>query len=314
MIDHDRLFKELISTFLPDFITLFLPDITAYLEAGSLVFLEKEIFTDVTSGEKYEADLVARAKFRNRRSHFILHIEHQSKSQADFDERMFRYFALLHFKHAMPVYPVAIYSHDTPRGAEPDSYQIEFPGFVANQFNYRVIQLNQLRWQDYRDRQNPVACALMCKMQVAPGERPAVKLECLRMLYHLELNPAQVKLISGFIDTYLKLSPEEDSRFQAELARILPEEQEGIMEIVTSWMEKGIEQGRQEGILLGVRQEAQTLVLRQLSRRVGALSPELEERIRRLSVSQLEILGEALLDFSNMADLEAWLGNLPSQS
>jgi hypothetical protein len=39
------------------------------------------------------------------------------------------------------------------------------------------------------------------------------------------------------------------------------------MEIVTSWMERGIERG-QKG-------EAITLILRQLSRRVGNLNPDL---------------------------------------
>jgi hypothetical protein len=56
MIDHDRLFKELIATFFLDFLELFFPQITAYLEPDSLTFLEKEIFTDVTEGKQYEAD------------------------------------------------------------------------------------------------------------------------------------------------------------------------------------------------------------------------------------------------------------------
>ncbi|HUK91292.1 MAG TPA: flagellar assembly protein H, partial [Blastocatellia bacterium] len=39
MIDHDRLFKELISTFFLEFIGLFFPDVRSYIEAGSLDFL-----------------------------------------------------------------------------------------------------------------------------------------------------------------------------------------------------------------------------------------------------------------------------------
>jgi predicted transposase YdaD len=39
---------------------------------------------------------------------------------------------------------------------------------------------------------------------------------------------------------------------------------------------------------------------------VGGASP-LENRIQQLNVSQLEELGEALLDFTSVADLEAWL-------
>ena len=51
----------------------------------------------------------------------------------------------------------------------------------------------------------------------------------------------------------------------------------------------------------------QDLILRQLNRRIGGIDASLIERVRGLSVEQLENLGEALLDFSSVADLEAWL-------
>jgi flagellar biosynthesis/type III secretory pathway protein FliH len=138
----------------------------------------------------------------------------------------------------------------------------------------------------------------MAKMQMEPQERPVVKVECLRLLASLGLNPAQIQLISGFIDTYLKLSQTEQVRFQAELDRIEPARQEEVMPIVTSWMEEGLQRGRQEGLEEGRRQEALALVLRLLARRVGEMEPELQEQIQALAIAQIEDLGEALLDFS----------------
>jgi predicted transposase/invertase (TIGR01784 family) len=52
----------------------------------------------------------------------------------------------------------------------------------------------------------------------------------------------------------------------------------------------------------------QALVLKQLTRKLGNISPELISRVRGLSLDRLEALGEALLDFINVADLESWLG------
>ena len=49
--------------------------------------------------------------------------------------------------------------------------------------------------------------------------------------------------------------------------------------------------------------------MRLLTHRFGQISPELEEQIRRLSTDQLEALGEALLDFSGITDLQTWLEN-----
>nr|MBW4670259.1 DUF4351 domain-containing protein [Cyanomargarita calcarea GSE-NOS-MK-12-04C] len=62
-------------------------------------------------------------------------------------------------------------------------------------------------------------------------------------------------------------------------------------------------EGRQEGIIDG----EQRLIIRQLNRRLGEIDASLTERIRELSLEQLENLGEVLLEFSNVADLEAWL-------
>ena len=56
----------------------------------------------------------------------------------------------------------------------------------------------------------------------------------------------------------------------------------------------------------GRRQEALSLVMRQLNRQLGEVNPAAIERVRALSIEQLEELGVALLDFSNMADLMAW--------
>jgi flagellar biosynthesis/type III secretory pathway protein FliH len=85
------------------------------------------------------------------------------------------------------------------------------------------------------------------------------------------------------------------------------------MEIVTSWMERGIEQGLEQGREQGREQGIAEVVERLLNRRFGSLSPSLQEAVRRLSVAQLEELAEALLDFENEADLEAWLNQRESQ-
>jgi predicted transposase/invertase (TIGR01784 family) len=66
--------------------------------------------------------------------------------------------------------------------------------------------------------------------------------------------------------------------------------------------EEGREEGRSEG--------EKSLVLRQLARRVGELPQDVRQQVESLSLEQLENLGEALLDFTSMADLQAWLAAL----
>lgn len=63
------------------------------------------------------------------------------------------------------------------------------------------------------------------------------------------------------------------------------------------------EEGREEG-----REEATAnLILRQLTKRFGELSQEIRSSISGLPLPVLEDLSEALLDFTNLADLQVWL-------
>ena len=57
----------------------------------------------------------------------------------------------------------------------------------------------------------------------------------------------------------------------------------------------------------GRTEEARSLVLRLLSRRVGTLSATFEAQVQALALPQLEALGEALLDFAGLDDLTDWL-------
>ncbi|WP_416233596.1 DUF4351 domain-containing protein [Cronbergia sp. UHCC 0137] len=55
-------------------------------------------------------------------------------------------------------------------------------------------------------------------------------------------------------------------------------------------------------------------MVRLLTRLVRELSQEVRSRIESLPLEQLENLGEALLDFTSMADLDAWLSGLDGNS
>jgi hypothetical protein len=71
------------------------------------------------------------------------------------------------------------------------------------------------------------------------------------------------------------------------------------MELVTSWH------------IEGRAEEALMLVNRQLARKLGALPTDMQERLIALPVKQLETLAEALLDFTALDDLMAWLDAHP---
>ena len=58
---------------------------------------------------------------------------------------------------------------------------------------------------------------------------------------------------------------------------------------------------------LAKQEGEQRLIIRQLNRRIGEIESSLIQKVQALSVEQLEELGEALLDFTSIGDLENWL-------
>ncbi|MGL6341906.1 MAG: Rpn family recombination-promoting nuclease/putative transposase [Waterburya sp.] len=301
-INHDKLFKELLTTFFIEFLDLFFPSVLEYLDTNSITFVDKELFTDLIGGEKKILDVVALTKFQGQDYSFLVHIENQASNQANFERRMFRYFCSLFLKYDRPVYPIVVFSYNSPQRLDKNSFVVDFPDGQILNFNYKIIQLNRLDWRDFLQQKNPVAAALMAKMKISPQDRPQVKAECLRLMVTLKLDPAKMQLISGFIDTYLNLNPDEEQIFQTQLNTMEIKQREQIMEITTSWKEEGRLEGRLE--------EKLSIALRLLNRKLGTLPQAIADRVKSLESSQLDTLTEDLLDFQTLDDLQIWLRNL----
>lgn len=96
----------------------------------------------------------------------------------------------------------------------------------------------------------------------------------------------------------MRLPEDLERSFQDEVQRY---QEETTMRYITSWERMGIERGREEGKI--------ALILRQLTRRIGSLDRPVEEQIRQLTSQQLDELADALLDFTEAAQLLTWLEN-----
>ena len=121
-----------------------------------------------------------------------------------------------------------------------------------------------------------------------------------------------------FID-WVMLLPEE---LELEYDRRVDEyQEEHKMEYLSSMERRAMERGRQAGLLEGMQQGVlqgelsgrAAMVQRQLTRRLGVLSKEDEQRIRSLSVTMLDRLADDLLDFAEPADLQRWFTRYATQ-
>jgi len=80
------------------------------------------------------------------------------------------------------------------------------------------------------------------------------------------------------------------------------EETRAYKELVVKGEAIGRQEGRQKS-----RQRDERLILRLLQRRIGPVPQVQQTRIASLPIEQLEALGEAQLDFADLADLNRWL-------
>jgi predicted transposase/invertase (TIGR01784 family) len=261
------------------FLELFLPDVASTIDPTSITFLQQEYFADLVEGEDKIVDLLAEVKQAGEDATFLVHIEPQSTRRSAFPQRMFFYFSRLHQKHLKRIYPIAIFSYDEPYKEAEHHYVVEFPDRKVLDFNFMAIQLNRLDWRDFLDRSNPVAAALMSKMRIAQRDRPKVKAECLRLLVTLRLDPAKTRLISKFVDSYLRLDVQEEEMFQAEIDTMGLAQKEEIMQVTTSWEEKGLEKG--------LERATQTIALNMLRK---GMSLETIAEVTGLTIEQLQVL------------------------
>ena len=313
-IDHDRLFKELLENFFADFVELFFPEAHAAMDWGNIKFLQQEVFTDVTRGDKHLVDILVETRLKGEPGIVLVHVENQAQAQSDFAERMFIYFSRLYQEHRCRILPIAVFSYPEIR-EEPDRFKLEFPFLNVLDFHFLKLELRKHDWRDYIRSNNPIAAALLSKMKYQEKERVQVKLEFLRMLVHMELDPARMTLLTGFFETYLRLSETEERKLEEEMAKVDEKEARKMIELTTSWEEKGRTEGRIEGKAEG-RIEGRTegriegqaeLLLKLLKKRLGDVPTDMENYIRSLPGDRLEQLAEAIFDLKSIDDVKVFI-------
>ncbi len=128
------------------------------------------------------------------------------------------------------------------------------------------------------------------ELAALPSNQPYVKIT-LELLYNLQQN------------LRINQSPDietEDRELIMRLAPLYQKERELARQ-------EGLQEGLQQGEQRGLQQGEQLLIIRQLNRRIGTMDSSLIQQVQKLPVVQLEELGEALLDFTSVTDLQTWL-------
>lgn len=153
---------------------------------------------------------------------------------------------MLYNKYRIPILPIAIFSYDD-KHTELDEFKIEFPFFHVLTFNFLMLELKKKNWRDYINSDNPVAAALLGKMGYRAEEKVQVKIEFLRMLVRMQLDPARTRFINDFFEQYLKLDGKEEVEFMREINRMENAEEFKFTQLPNSWEDRGVRKGLVQG-------------------------------------------------------------------
>lgn len=93
---HDRIFKEFLHRFLPDFLHLFFPAEAARLDFTTLTFLDQELVVNLPGQSLRITDVVAEtATLEGEGEVIIIHVEVEGRDRRGLPQRMFEYYSLL---------------------------------------------------------------------------------------------------------------------------------------------------------------------------------------------------------------------------
>lgn len=250
-----------------------------------------EVIKSELSIEPIRADSVTFLRTQER----ILHIEFQVEvdTTPPLPLRMLDYWVRLHRRYFLPVTQVVIL---LKKPAKATVIETEFH-LENTRHSYQVVRM----WE-----QDPALfledTALLPLAALAATQKPET------LLAQISQQISNIESLEQRQDVAICTQLLAGLKFKKSLIRQFFREeimQESV--IYQDILQKGLKQGVQQGLQQGLKQGELAVVIRQLTRQIGTIPDNTRSLIEVLPLSQLENLAEALLDFTNLNDLEAWL-------
>jgi hypothetical protein len=298
---HDRLFKEFLERFLPEFLTLFFPDKATRLNFSTLRFLDKELAINLPGHTLRITDLLAEIEtLDNQPELILLHVEIEARKKKTLPRRMFEYYSLLRVLQQKPVFPVAIVLLPKAGGFCWQTYTETLCGEELVRFRYGQIGLRDLQSQDFLQQANPIAAALAALMQAGREPLAHLKLHILETIVHSDLAYPDKLFLSNLVEVYLPhpniprpgeldmtITSELDMYTDEEVEARLTEYRKTYIEIAIEETEKKAKKKlyreRRKAAREGRAEGKRTLLLKQLEARFGPLSNDLITRLHAIT-------------------------------
>jgi hypothetical protein len=304
--DYDGAWKDALRNHLAEFTEKYFPREHAEIDWRYLPeWFDKELSQVLGEAGRRnrEVDVLVKVRLLSGREQWILlHLEIQTSHEEHFAARLSCYNAGLRWIFRRGVATLIVLA-DLRRNWRPDEDVFQLGGF-ENRTKFPVCKLIEkldAEWQSDDSLPVLLARAQIDALQTAGDAegRYRAKWRLVRGLYDLGYNAQKVREIFRLVDWMMHLRIDLEEQFRKELSDF---EEQSKMPYVTSIERLARAEGRAEAYLA------------QLAKICGSVPQAYESRIRGLSLEQLQKLGEDLLEFRSLADLERWLEQHADQS
>ncbi len=293
-MEHDQRFKTLLRTFFADFLRLFFAEWAARFDLSRIEWLDKEVMGGSPESPLHVTDLLARLHASHpvdgrhaggEKSLLVLvHFEIDSNdSTTRIHEKMPEYYWQLRATYGLPVLPIVLFLRMSLDGVGVGEIVEKFWEMEVNRFHYLRVGLLGLDAVEYVQGDNWLGVALSALMKIPPERVAWLGAEALRRLCQAPLTFTERYLLAECVQAYLPLNAAEQAAFQQMLDS---EPYAEIRAMNQTAFEKGIEQGIEQGKLIG-QQEMTLSIFRQ---KFGATPETLRELVSHLPEAELQAL------------------------
>jgi len=212
---------------------------------------------------------------------------------------MYQYHCQLFLRHHLDIIPIAVFSDDARwREPVPDHFEMTVAGETIIRFHYRLIKLKHLDYREFLGSPNPLAYALMAKMDYTRRERVRLKVDFLRLILASDVDPARKSLLIDFVETYVSLDPQE--RIEFEQIVNSDTQYEEVKKMITVYEQQGLQKGLEQGIEKGKKE----MLFLLMSKKFGPLSEAQQQTILRIDSTQdLDHFLLKIMDASSLEEL-----------
>ena len=291
-VSHDQNFKNLILDYPRDALAFFASEEAPLMDDTVRIIPARQEQLQQRLGEHYhELDVPLLVEWTDGRREAILFVLEEESDWRRFSPHRLAHYCLdlAELFETDRVVPVSIFLRTADAAPSTLTLGTERRRYMT--FNYLACKLNEVPSEQWLQSDNLVARVNLPNMDSPEHSKVEVYAQAIRGLLALERDGGKRAKYMEFIDIYAGLTENEFRRYQQQY----PEE----TSIMAGAFQRVRNEARQQG-----RAEGERAVLERLLRlRFGLLPPDITEKLRQASVSDLETWAESVLDAETLEDV-----------